>query len=93
MPGTYSKFDINFDYQFLVSHNSGPAIQAILMGTPVICHSSSLAFPMSCSYLNITIPDRTQWFLDLCHTEWIVEEIAQGIPLKRLLPEIERRLS
>ena len=32
----------------------------------------------------ITLPDREEWFNRLCHTEWTVDEIRQGIPLKRL---------
>jgi hypothetical protein len=35
---------------------------------------------------NPTLPNREEWFLKLCHTEWTVEEIAQGVPLARLFP-------
>jgi hypothetical protein len=34
------------------------------------------------------LPDREDWFLKLCHTEWTVSEIAQGIPMQRLMPLI-----
>jgi hypothetical protein len=70
-----------------VNHNSGPAVQAAIAGVPIICDSSSLAYPVSDKFENIeniALPDRQEWFLKLCHTEWTVEEIAQGIPLQRL---------
>ena len=41
---------------------------------------------------NILLPDREVWFLKLCHTEWLVDEIAKGIPLKRLETSIENLL-
>jgi hypothetical protein len=72
----------------VINHNSGPAIQAAVEGIPIICDESSLAWPVSSSIDNIVnpvLPDRTEWFLKLCHTEWTVEEIAQGIPIQRLL--------
>jgi hypothetical protein len=39
------------------------------------------------------LPDRTEWFLKLTHTEWTVEEISQGIPLQRLMPKIIEQIS
>jgi hypothetical protein len=35
------------------------------------------------------MPDRTQWFTELVHTEWTVSEIAQGIPFLRLNQELK----
>ena len=29
-------------------------------------------------------PDRTQWFNDLAYTEWTIDEISEGLPLKHL---------
>jgi hypothetical protein len=37
---------------------------------------------------NIKLPDRTQWFLKLCHTEWTIDEIASGLPIDRLRDKI-----
>ena len=34
-------------------------------------------------------PDRTQWLNDYAHTEYTVEEISQGIPLKKLQPKLQ----
>lgn len=84
---TYDDFDIDYDYHCVINFNSGPAVQAAIQGTPVICDSSSLAGILSDKIENIesiNLPDREEWFLKLCHTEWTVEEIAQGVPLARI---------
>jgi hypothetical protein len=86
--GTYDDFDIDYDCHCVVNHNSGPGIQAAIHGTPIICDPSSLAYDVSSPLKDvedIALPPREDWFVKLCHTEWTVEEIAQGIPLKRLL--------
>jgi hypothetical protein len=88
---TYDDFDIFYGYHCVINHNSGPAVQAAINGIPVICDSSSLAGPLSGTIENIdniVLPDREEWFLKLCYTEWTVTEIAQGIPLARLLTKI-----
>jgi hypothetical protein len=87
IPGSYDDFDINYQYHCVINHNSGPAVQAAIKGMPIICDFTSLAASMSNSISNIEnlqFPDREDWFLKLCHTEWTVDEIAQGIPLARL---------
>ena len=84
---TYDDFDIFYNYHCVINHNSGPAVQAAIQGIPVLCDSSSLAGPLSAKWEeleNPVLPNREEWFLKLCHTEWTVEEIAQGIPLARL---------
>ena len=91
IPGTYDDFDIDYNFHCVVNHNSGPALQAAINGVPCICDSSSLAYPVSSKFEEIeeiSLPDREDWFLKLCHTEWTVDEIARGIPLKRLEPFI-----
>jgi len=91
IPGTYDDFDIDYNFHCVVNHNSGPALQAAINGVPCICDSTSLAYPVSSKFEEIeeiSLPDREDWFLKLCHTEWTVDEIAQGIPLKRLEPFI-----
>jgi hypothetical protein len=92
---TYDDFNISYNYHCVVNHNSGPAVQAAITGIPVLCDSSSLAGELSTNWENLentSLPDREEWFLKLCHTEWTVPEIEQGIPLQRLLPEIQRQL-
>ena len=90
------EYDFNSNFHCVVNYNSGPGITSVINGTPVVVDQSSLAFPVSEKMKNIdnpVVPDRSEWFVQLCHTEWTVEEIADGIPLKRILPEIEKRLS
>jgi hypothetical protein len=85
--GSYDDFDIDYNYHCVINHNSGPAVQAAIHGTPIICDSTSLAGEISGKFEDIEtikLPPREQWFLKLCHTEWTVDEIAEGIPLKRL---------
>lgn len=92
--GTYDDFDIDYNCHCVVNHNSGPAVQAAIHGTPVICDTSSLAGEISGKFEdieNIKLPDREDWFLRLCHTEWTVSEIAQGIPMQRLMPLIYQK--
>jgi hypothetical protein len=87
LENTYDDFDIDYNYHCVINHNSGPAVQAAINGVPVICDSSSLAFPVSEKWQNLEnpqLPNRDEWFLQLCHTEWTVAEISQGIPLLRL---------
>lgn len=88
IPETYDDFDLNYEkYHCVVNHNSGPGIQAAINGVHTICDKSSLAWPVSIDFSEIENPpikDRAQWFLNLCHTEWTVDEIGQGLPLKRL---------
>jgi hypothetical protein len=92
---TYDEYDINYDYHCVINYNAGPSVQAVINGTPTICDSSSLAFSVSEKWENLEnpqLPDREEWFLKLCHTEWTVEEISQGIPLKRLESYLEEKL-
>jgi hypothetical protein len=84
---SYDDFDIDYNYHCVINHNSGPCIQAAIQGVPVICDPSSLAGILSGKMEKIeeiSLPDREDWFLKLCHTEWTVEEIASGLPIKRL---------
>ena len=96
VPNTYDDFNILYGYHCVINYNSGPAVQAAIQGIPILCDSSSLASPVSASWEtldNPQLPDREEWFLKLCHTEWTVKEISQGIPLQRLLPEIIKQIS
>jgi hypothetical protein len=34
------------------------------------------------------MPDRQQWLNDYAHTEYTIEEISQGLPLKNLTSEL-----
>jgi hypothetical protein len=84
---TYDSYNLAFDCHAIVNHNSGPGIQAALAGTRPIVDVSSLAHPVSMQIENINQPytvDRDHWLIEICHTEYTVEEIAQGLWLTRL---------
>ena len=89
--GTYDDFDMGFNnVHCTISHSSNPGIHSVLNGVPAFVSNHSLAYDVGndIDFLhNIEeplMPDRTQWLNDYAHTEWTVEEIAQGIPLNRL---------
>lgn len=87
MPGTYDNFDINYQHHAVVNYCSSPGIQAGIQGTRPITHSTSLAHPVSVDIANIEKPyvvDRSQWLIEITHTEYLIDEIAQGIWLQRL---------
>ena len=89
VPGSYDDFDMDFHNVYCtVSWTSNPGIHSVIEGVPSYTSPSSLAWDVSIKSLtnldNPPLPDRQQWLNDYAHTEWTVEEIAQGIPLKRL---------
>jgi hypothetical protein len=88
---TYDSYNLAFDCHAMVNHNSGPGIQAALAGTRPIVDSTSLAHPVSILIENIDRPyavDRDQWLVEICHTEYTVQEIQQGLWLQRLHPQL-----
>lgn len=89
--GTYDDFDLGFNrVHATVSYSSNPGIHSILNGVPAFVGPASLAYDVSndIDFMHDIesplMPDRTQWLNDYAHTEWTVQEISQGIPLKRL---------
>ena len=89
--GTYDDFDMQFDNVFAtVSHSSNPGCHSIIQGVPSFVSPSSLAYDVAndIDFLhnieNPIMPDRTQWLNDYAWTEYTVDEIAAGLPLKRL---------
>ena len=92
VPNTYDSFD--FEHALINAHavvnwNSGPGTRAILHGVPAFVGPSSLASTVGnndFSQIETPLrPDRQQWLNDLAYTEWTVPEIAQGLPLRRLI--------
>ena len=84
---TYDSFDMHFDYHAVVNYCSGPGIQAAISGTRPIVGTYSLALPVSVAINNIDKPydvDRDQWLVEICHTEYTLDEIKKGLWLKRL---------
>jgi hypothetical protein len=84
---TYDSYNLAFDCHAMVNYNSGPGIQAALAGTRPLVDSSSLAYPVSIDLCDLDKPyakDRDQWLVEICHTEYRVPEIAQGLWIDRL---------
>jgi hypothetical protein len=87
LANTYDSFDINFNYHAVVNYCSGPGIQAAIAGTRPVVAACSLASPVSVAIEHIEQPylvDREQWLIEICHTEYTVEEIKQGLWIHRL---------
>jgi len=87
--GTYDDFNLGFDNVYCtVSWSSNPGIHSVINGVPAFVGPSSLAYDVAGHDLNLIeytqTPDRTQWLNDYAWTEYTVEEIASGLPLKRL---------
>ena len=84
---TYDSYNLAFDCHAMINYNSGPGIQSALAGTRPIVDESSLAYPVSIPIQDIEKPytvDRDQWLVEICHTEYTVEEIKKGTWITRL---------
>ena len=93
-PGSYDDFDIDYSNLWAtISWSSNPGIHSILNGVPAFTGPSSLAFDVAeQNFRNIENPlycDRRQWLNDYAWTEFTVEEISQGLPLKRLTSKLK----
>lgn len=89
--GTYDNFDLSFDFHAVVNYNSGPGIQAVIEDCPTIVDKSSLAYSVSIAMEQIENPpkiNRDQWFLEITHTEYTINEIRQGLWINRLAPAL-----
>ena len=90
--GTYDSFDIDYNYQAVINYNSGVGIQAGLASAKICVDQSSLAHSISIDLQNLDIDqprDRQQWLIEICHTEYLLEEISQGTWLKRIAHKLE----
>ena len=92
---TYDDFDMGFDNVWAtISYSSNPGIHSIIEGVPAFVSTHSLAYPAGndIDFLHTIeqplMPDRTQWLNDYAHTEYTIEEIAAGLPLKNLTPKL-----
>ena len=95
LPGTYDDFDMSYDrIHATVSYSSNPGVHSIINGIPAFVGTASLAYDASndIDFLhdieNPFMPDRTQWLNDYAHTEWTVQEISQGTPIKLLTSKL-----
>jgi len=84
---TYDDFDINYGYHAVINYNSGPGIQAAINGARVVVDSTSLAYPISNTFETLEdtcTHDINSWFITMCHTEYTVDELDQGVWLQRI---------
>ena len=88
LANTYDNFDMHFDCHAVVNYNSGPGIQAAISGVRPIVDVSSLAYPARVDIADIEQPytvDRERWLVELCHTEYTLDEIERGQWVERLM--------
>ena len=95
LSGTYDDFDMQFNNAHAtLSYSSNPGVHSIINGIPAFVGTASLAYDASndIDFLHDIeqplMPDRQQWLNDYAHTEYTLEEISQGIPLKHLTSEL-----
>jgi hypothetical protein len=73
-----------------ISYSSNPGTHSCINGVPAFVSTHSLAYSVGndIDFLhdieNPLMPDRSQWLNDYAHTEWTIEEISQGVPIKSL---------
>jgi hypothetical protein len=87
VPNTYDSFDMHFNCHAVVNHCSGPGIQAAIAGCRPVVSATSLAAPVAVSMADIEQPydlDRDRWLVEICHTEYTLDELKQGSWLKRI---------
>jgi hypothetical protein len=92
VPNTYDSFDMHYDCHALVNYNSGPGIQAAIAGVRPVVAPSSLAYPVGMSFGEIERPytrDRDTWLVQVCHTEYTLDELRQGTWISRLASALE----
>jgi hypothetical protein len=86
---SYDSFDIDYHHHAVINYNSGAGVQAAIAGSTVVVDRSSLASPVSIDIQNIENfknTDRSQWLVQIAHTEYLIEEIERGLWLPRLMP-------
>lgn len=90
---TYDSFDLEpllAHCHCTISHSSNSGISSIIEGTTAIVSSESLAYDVANTNIldieKLVKPDRQQWFVDMCHKEWLEEELEQAwLNLRKLL--------
>jgi hypothetical protein len=83
---------MHYNCHAVVNYNSGPGIQAAIAGVRPVVDASSLAYPVAVGYADLEQPyvvDRDLWLIQLCHTEYTVDEIKKGSWLSRIAPSLQ----
>lgn len=89
---TYDSYDMHYNCHAVINYNSGPGVQAGIAGCRPIVDSSSLAAPVGIKLEDLEKPydiDRRQWLVELCHTEYTLDEIKRGTWLTRITPALQ----
>ena len=93
--GTYDDFDMRFSNIWAtISYSSNPGIHSIINGIPAFVSTHSLAYDAAndIDFLhdieNPVRPDRQQWLNDYAWTEFTLEEISAGLPIKCLTSKL-----
>lgn len=86
---TYDDYDLSFDnLHALVCWSSTPAALAVLNGIPVFTGPDSIAYPVAnkdlSSIVQPLMPDRSDWLNDFTRSEYTLDELENGMPLKTL---------
>jgi hypothetical protein len=94
--GTYDDFDMGFDnVHCTISYSSNPGIHSVIEGVPAFVSTHSLAYDVGndIDFLHDIeqplMPDRQQWLNNYAHTEYTVEEISPGLPIKNLTNRLD----
>ena len=93
LPNTYDSFDMHYDCHAMINLNSGPGIQAAIAGVRPMVDSTSLAYPVGVTFADIEQPytqDRDAWLVQICHTEYTLDELRRGAWISRIAPALER---
>lgn len=93
LANTYDSYNMHFNCHAVVNYNSGPGLQAAIAGVRPIVDTTSLASPVGINIVDIEQPydiDRHDWLTQICHTEYTIDEITQGIWLTRIAPALTR---
>lgn len=92
IPGTYDNFDFDEDLAnawAVVNPSSNTGILGVMQGVPVFVTTDSLAASVGnidFSYIDKPLrPRREEWLEWLSHSEWTIDEIAEGSPIHRIL--------
>jgi hypothetical protein len=93
LPGTYDDYDMKFDNIWAtVNWSSNPGIHSVIQGVPAFVGPNSLAYDVANTDLanieNPLMPDRQQWLNDYAWTEFTLEEIANALPLSRIIDRL-----
>jgi len=87
LPGTYDDFDFDYNVHAVVNYSSSPGVLAAIHGARPLVSTHSLAAPVAVTADSIESSydvDRERWFLEMCHTEYFLDEVEAGLWIKRL---------